>query len=78
MSAVLLPHGHKTAKLEDLLAQAKGEGGNAVIPVKAFKVGAFDYNDETTGGSGPSGVQNTYKKNRGKTQNVPGLIQKFV
>ena len=41
-------------------------------------VGAFDYNDQTTGGSGPSGVQNTYKKNRGKTQNVPGLIQIFV
>jgi len=42
------------------------------------KVGAFDYNDQTTGGTGPSGVQNTYKKNKGKTQNVPGLIQKFV
>jgi len=41
-------------------------------------VGAFDYNDQTTGGTGPSGVQNTYKKNKGKTQNVLGLIQKFV
>jgi parallel beta-helix repeat protein len=39
---------------------------------------AFDYNDSTTGGTGPSGVQNTYEKNKGVTQNVTGLIAKFI
>jgi parallel beta-helix repeat protein len=39
---------------------------------------AFDYNDSTTGGSGPSGVQNTYEKNKGVTENVSGLIAKFI
>jgi parallel beta-helix repeat protein len=35
----------------------------------------FDYNDETTGGTGPSGVQNTYTDNRGDTENKAGLIE---
>ncbi len=40
--------------------------------------GAFDYNDSTTGGTGPSNTQNTYQKNKGGTQNVTGLIAKFI
>lgn len=39
---------------------------------------AFDYNDSTTGGTGPSNTQNTYQKNKGGTQNVTGLIAKFI
>jgi parallel beta-helix repeat protein len=39
---------------------------------------AFDYNDLSTGGTGPSGSQNTYQGNKGRTQNKTGLIQRFV
>jgi parallel beta-helix repeat protein len=39
---------------------------------------AFDYNDLSTGGTGPSGSQNTYERNKGRTQNKTGLIQRFV
>lgn len=35
----------------------------------------FDYNDLTTGGTGPSGVQNTYTENKGDTENKTGLIE---
>ena len=35
----------------------------------------FDYNDQTTGGTGPSGVQNTYTENKGDTENKTGLIE---
>jgi parallel beta-helix repeat protein len=35
----------------------------------------FDYNDDTTGGTGPSGVQNTYTNNKGDTENKAGLIE---
>lgn len=41
-------------------------------------VDGFDYNDDTTGGSGPSDTQNTYQKNKGRTENVTGLIAKFI
>jgi parallel beta-helix repeat protein len=41
-------------------------------------VTAFDYNDSTTGGTGPSGVQNTYEMNKGVTENVTGLIATFI
>ena len=34
----------------------------------------FDFNDETTGGTGPSGVRNTYTENKGDTENKTGLI----
>jgi parallel beta-helix repeat protein len=37
-----------------------------------------DYNDSTSGGSGPSGTQNIYDDNKGGTQNVTGLIDDFV
>lgn len=40
--------------------------------------GAFDYNDSTTGGTGPSNTQNTYQRNKGGTQNVTGLIAKVI
>lgn len=39
---------------------------------------AFDFSDLTTGGTGPSNTQNTYQKNKGRTQNVTGLIAKFI
>ena len=38
----------------------------------------FDYNDDTTDGDGPSDTDNTYEKNKGGTQNVTGLIAKFI
>jgi parallel beta-helix repeat protein len=38
----------------------------------------FDYNDDTTDGDGPSDTDNTYEKNKGGTQNVSGLIAKFI
>lgn len=38
----------------------------------------FDYFDETTGGTGPSGVQNTYTRNEGDTQNKTGLIDTSI
>jgi parallel beta-helix repeat protein len=38
----------------------------------------FDYNDDTTGGTGPSGVQNTYTGNEGDTENKTGLIDTSV
>jgi parallel beta-helix repeat protein len=37
-------------------------------------VDGFDYFDDTTGGTGPSGVQNTYTGNEGDTENKAGLI----
>jgi len=39
--------------------------------------GAFDYNDDSPGpppAGGTAGTSNTYKRNAGKTQNKPGLI----
>lgn len=44
----------------------------------AGSLSAFDYSDLSTGGTGPSGTQNTYQKNKGGTQNVTGLIAKFI
>lgn len=44
----------------------------------ADNLSAFDYNDSTTGGTGPAGTQNTYQKNKGRTENVTGLIAKII
>ena len=44
----------------------------------ALDATGFDYNDSTSGGTGPSGVQNTYEKNKGGTENKTGLIAKFT
>jgi parallel beta-helix repeat protein len=38
----------------------------------------LDFSDATTGGTGPSGVQNTYTRNKGGTQNKTGLIARFT
>jgi parallel beta-helix repeat protein len=45
---------------------------------EAGLTGVFDYTDETSNGTGPSGVQNTYIRNRGETQNKTGLIATFT
>lgn len=39
---------------------------------------AFDYTDLSTGGTGTASTKNTYVKNKGRTQNVTGLIAKFI
>lgn len=38
----------------------------------------FDYDDETTDGDGTADTENTYEKNKGGTENVTGLIAKFI
>ena len=38
----------------------------------------FDFDDETTDGDGTAGTDNTYEKNKGGTENVTGLIAKFI
>jgi parallel beta-helix repeat protein len=57
--------------------------GNTLIENKSkdnntANVDGFDYDDETTGGTGPSNTQNTYDDNRGGTENVGGLIDVFI
>ena len=44
----------------------------------AGNLSAFDYTDLSTGGTGTASTQNTYAKNKGRTQNVTGLIAKFI
>jgi len=46
---------------------------NAITSNQATKNGEFDYFDATAG-SFPNGTANNYKKNKGTTQNRPGLI----
>ena len=60
-----------TSSTGNLLRKNKSEDN-------AVETTGFDYNDSSGGGTGPSGVQNTYEKNKGGTENKTGLIAKFT